>query len=161
MKDEEKYRDYDEGDGSAIGAALGMTTVIVFVLIGLFIAFAFCGCTTTKYVPVETVRTEYKDNVREIHTTDSVTDTRFVYVKGDTVIDYRDRVKWKEKTVHDSIYIERTDTIREPYPVERELSRWEKAKMDLGGVAMGGLGVIIIAFVIWLVRILRVKILKD
>lgn len=110
------------------------------------------GCSTTKYVPIETVRTEYKDNIKEVHTTDSVVDTRFVYVKGDTVIDWRDRIKWKGKEVHDSIYIEKTDTIREPYPVERQLSRWEQTKMDLGGIAMGGLLVAICIAVMWLVK---------
>ena len=122
----------------------------------LFI-FLLCliGCTTTKYVPIESVRTEYKDNVREVHTTDSVTDTRFVYIKGDTVIDYRDRVKWRDRFVHDSIYIERHDSIPVPYPVERELSRWEQAKMDLGGVAMGGIGLGILLLFAWLIRRLR------
>lgn len=119
----------------------------------LFI-FLLCliGCTTTKYVPIESVRTEYKDNIREVHTTDSVTDTRFVYIKGDTVIDYRDRVKWRDRLVHDSIYIERNDSIPVPYPVERELSRWEQAKMDLGGIAMGGLLVAACIAVVWLVK---------
>lgn len=119
----------------------------------LFI-FLLCliGCTTTKYVPIESVRTEYKDNIREVHTTDSVTDTRFVYIKGDTVIDYRDRVKWRDRFVHDSIYIERHDSIPVPYPVERELSRWEQAKMDLGGIAMGGVLVALCFAVVWLVK---------
>ena len=119
----------------------------------LFI-FLLCliGCTTTKYVPIESVRTEYKDNVREVHTTDSVTDARFVYIKGDTVIDYRDRVKWRDRFVHDSIYIERHDSIPVPYPVERELSRWEQTKMDLGGIAMGGLLVAACIAVVWLVK---------
>ena len=127
---------------------MGRLTAILALLICV-------GCTTTKYVPVETVRTEYKDNVREIHTTDSVMNTRFVYINGDTVIDYRDRVRWREKLVHDSIYIERNDTIRVPYPVERKLSRWEQTKMDFGGMAMGGLMVTLIAFV-WIV-ILRYR----
>ena len=118
----------------------------------LLIALCCCGCASTKYVPVETVRTEWKDNVREVHATDSVTDTRFVYVKGDTVIDWRDRVQWRDRLVHDSIYIEKTDTIRAPYPVERELSRWEKTKMAFGGMAIGGVAVVLCIAVVWLIK---------
>lgn len=113
------------------------------------------GCASTRYVPVETVRTEYKDKVREIHTTDSVVDTRLVLVKGDTVVDWRDRVRWRDHFVHDSIYIERTDTIREPYPVERKLSWWEQTKMDFGGMAIGALVVMLCAAVLWLIKKFR------
>lgn len=34
---------------------------------------------------------------------------------------------------------QKADTIRVPVPVERKLGAWERAKMELGGVAMGGL----------------------
>lgn len=113
------------------------------------------GCTRTVYEPVETVRTEYRDNIKEIHVVDSVTDTRFVYVKGDTVVDWRDRIKWRDRIVHDSIYIRQTDSIPVPYPVERPLSRWEQAKMDLGGIAMGGVAVAVCFAVIWLIKRFR------
>ena len=140
----------------AVAATLAITlTAIVGVLCWGLIALIllFCsGCTTTKYIPVETVRTEYKDNIKEIHTTDSVADTRFVYIKGDTIIDYRDRVKWRERYIHDSLYIELHDSIPVPYPVERSLSRWEQTKMDFGGMAFGGVAIALCFAVIWLVK---------
>lgn len=152
---ERDYRDYDEGNGKAVGYALGVTlTLVIAILIGVTILL-FSSCTTTKYVPVETIRTEYKDNIREVHTTDSVTDTRFVYVKGDTIIDYRDRVKWRDRFIHDSIYIEISDTIREPYPVEKELTRWQQIKMDLGGMAIGAIVVVLCVAVVWLIKKFR------
>lgn len=123
-----------------------------WLIAALLAVVVLTGCSSARYVPVEIVKTEYKDNIKEVHTTDSVVDTRFVYVKGDTVIDWRDRIKWRDRYVHDSIYIENNDTIREPYPVERQLSRWEQTKMDLGGIAMGGLLVAICIAVVWLVR---------
>lgn len=128
------------------------SAVAMFLL--LLLACLICGCKTTQYVPMETVRTEYKDRIQEVRAVDSVTDTRFVYINGDTVIDYRDRVKWRDREVHDSIYINKTDTICIPYPVEKQLSKWEKAKMDFGGIAIGGLlaSVVIIAILAWLAR---------
>lgn len=122
------------------------------VLLALFL---LCGCTTTRYVPVETVRMEYKDRVHEVQTVDSVTDTRFVWVSGDTVVSWRDRVKWRERVVRDTVSVIRTDTVREPYPVERELTRWERTKMDLGGVALGAVAVAVCAAVVWLARKFR------
>lgn len=104
---------------------------------------------------METVRTEYKDRVHEVQTVDSVTDTRFVWVSGDTVVSWRDRVKWRERVVRDTVRVIRTDTVREPYPVERELTRWERTKMDLGGVALGGLAVAVCIAVVWLIKKFR------
>jgi hypothetical protein len=39
----------------------------------------------------------------------------------------------------------KTDSVQVPYPVEKELNRWEKVKMELGGWAIG---VLLMAFVI-------------
>ena len=48
--------------------------------------------------------------------------------------------------------VERVDSVRVPYPVERELSRWERVKMDFGGAAIWGLAgaVLAIALLKWL-----------
>lgn len=137
----------------AVAAALALSMTIIVVLVVLAIGSLFLtGCTTTKYVPMEVVRTEYKDNVREIRTTDSVIDTRFVYIKGDTVIDYRDRVKWRDRYIHDTLSVERHDSIPVPYPVEKPLTKWEQTKMDFGGIAIGVLSAVLCISVAWLVK---------
>ena len=118
----------------------------------VWLAVMLSGCTSTRYVPVETVRTEYKDKIREVHTTDSVIDTRFVYVKGDTVIDYRDRVKWRDRYVHDTCTVVKTDSIAVPYPVERELTWWQQTKMDFGGMALGAVVAALCVAVVWLLK---------
>ena len=126
----------------------------VLAAVAFMVVVGLCGCRSVKYVPVESVRTEYRDRINTEYVVDSVTDTRFVFVKGDTVVAYRDRVKWRDREVHDSIYINKTDTIRVPYPVERKLSKWEKAKMDFGGIAFGGViaAAVVIALLAWLAR---------
>ena len=113
------------------------------------------GCTTTKHGPMESVRTEYKDRNVYSHTTDTVTSTRFVFVKGDTVIDFREKERVRSVEIHDTCYVMRTDSIAVPYPVERKLTRWEQTKIDYGGMALGAcLGVLCIA-VVWLIRKFR------
>ncbi len=127
---------------------LGVGTICFLIL---FIICFLSGC-KTQYIPVESVRTESIDRTAEVHIIDSITDTRFVYVKGDTIVAWRDRVKWREHEVHDTIFIEKTDSIRVPYPVERQLSKWEKIKMDYGGFAMA---VTIVAVAFLLIYLLR------
>lgn len=124
--------------------------------LALLLLCALCiGCTRTVYTPVETVRTEKDVEVRFLTDTVVQNDTRFIYVKGDTVIDWRDR--WREhiKEVHDTVYVERTDSIPVPYPVERELSRWERAKMDYGGFAISAVAVALCIAVAWLAKRFR------
>ena len=94
-------------------AIIGM---IIYIISACIIALIFCGCTTTKYIPIETVRDVYHNTTDTIR--DSISHTVYVnqYVKGDTV--YNDRIEYLYKDrwkVHDSIVIQR-DSI--PYPVE-------------------------------------------
>ena len=49
----------------------------------------------------------------------------------------------------------KSDTIRVPYPVEKQLTRWEQTKMDFGGFALGGVAAALCIAVIWLIRKFR------
>lgn len=151
------------------------------------------GCTPTRYVPGETVRTEYAGNdyaelmavvkslterlsikERQVDSLMQSRNERLVLSdKGDTLrhdretIVYRSthREKELEKIVEsqkDSIEALRqrlesvkSDSIRVPYPVERKLSRWERAKMDFGGFAMGGFVIALCIAVAWLIKKFR------
>ena len=64
-----------------------------------------------------------------VFNTDSVCE--YVYIKGDTVIHekLKYKTKYKYSIKHDSIYINKIDTIERPVYVERELSRWQKIKL--------------------------------
>jgi hypothetical protein len=114
-------------------------TYLVAVLLVL-IALICGGCSTTKYVPVETIKrdTVYQSKIER----DSVYLHDSVYVKewqkGDTI--YRDRDRWHtkyvEKEVHDTLYQSKTDSIAVPYPVEKELTWWERKKIEFGELAM-------------------------
>lgn len=121
----------------------------------IWLAAALCGCSPTRYIPVERVRTEYYDHDVERLVADTVRDARVVWIKGDTVVDVRKEERIRRVEMHDTCYVERTDTIREPYPVERKLTHWEQAKMDYGGEAMVTLGIIVIAAVVWLIKKFR------
>ena len=116
-----------------------------------------CGsCTRTVYTPVEstTVRTDtlYRAVVRvdTILQRDSVT----VMQRGDTVMVTRYRDRYRVKLHTDTVREVSVDSVRVavPYPVERELTRWEQVKMDFGGMALGGLVIALCAAVAWLIK---------
>ena len=90
--------------------------MIAYIISACIVVLIFCGCTTTKYIPVETVKDVYHNTTDTIR--DSISHSVYVnrYIKGDTV--YNDRIEFLYKDrwkVHDSIVIQR-DSI--PYPVE-------------------------------------------
>lgn len=128
--------------------ALSLTAFVLMCLVTT-------GCTRKVYVPLETVRTEYRDRETQRLVTDTVHDTRFVWVKGDTVVDIREKEHVRRVEIHDTCYIERTDTVRVPVPVERKLKKWEQTKMDFGGAAIGATVVVICIAVIWLIKKFR------
>lgn len=94
------------------------------------------ACKSVQYVPVETVKTEYVDRVKQVHDTMHTIEKETTYINGDTVLitKYVDRYKVLHQT--DTCIIEKTDTVQVPYPVEKKLSKWEQVKNRLGGIAM-------------------------
>lgn len=125
--------------------------IILIVLLCIAAWFMF-GCKSVQYVPVETVKIEYKDRLKvdSIIKYDSILYNR--YVKGDTVFLTKEKYKYldKIKIVRDSIF--RTDSISVPYPVEKQLSKWEKVKMDAGGWAIGVASCLLIILAIYVIR---------
>lgn len=114
---------------------------------------ALAGCSPrVRHVPVESVRTEWRDRDVERVTADTVRDTRVVWIKGDTVVDIRREERLRRVEIHDTCIVERTDTIRETHEVERQLTRWQQAKMDFGGAAIGAT---VLAVCYLLFRIIR------
>lgn len=123
----------------------------------ILMTLAIWSCKSGRYIPVETVRTDsiYINQVQRdsIYRHDSI----YIREKGDTVWMERYKYVYRDKVVHDTMYVNRTDTIREPYPVEKKLTRWQQMKLELGGWAFG----VVIAFALiiigWLVYKSRKK----
>mgnify|MGYP001514033045 FL=1 len=122
---------------------------LVYIIILLMLAICFVSC-QTQYIPVESVRTEYKtrDSIRydSIYQRDSI----YTLVKGDTVYQYRYKYLYRYLTTNRTDTILKNDSIRVPYPVEKKLNRWQSIKMELGG------WVIIVIFVYMLMYALQV-----
>lgn len=105
-------------------------------LLYIFLILVMIGCTTTKYIPVETVRTEYKTDTKidSIHTSDSV----YIYINGDTVIKYKERLIYRNKIQKDTI-IQR-DTIPVIKTEEKEVNKlkwYQELLMLIGTFSIG------------------------
>lgn len=130
---------------------LGLFVWGVIGAIAMFIMVAFFSCAPVKYIPVETVKIEYKtrDSIRHdsIYQRDSI----YMLVKGDTVYKYKDRYLYKYLYLNRTDTILKTDSIQVPYPVEKELTRWQAMKIELGGWAFGVIIAFILIIIAWLV----------
>lgn len=126
----------------------------ILKLIFVMLICTLTACTSTKYVPVETVRTEWRERtVERVDTLLSfIHDSIDVDRGGDTIRITRWRTVTKERikevTVTDTVV--KNDTIREPYPVEKSLTKWEKIKQDAGGFAIGAFLFSLLVFVIYM-----------
>ena len=106
-------------------------------IILLAISFFLVGCKTTEKiieVPVETVKTEYKD----VYHYDSIylKENVYVYQKGDTVFRDSTYIKYVEKQIHDTLIthdtipqIINTETTK---IVEKKVPQWWPVFLILG-----------------------------
>ncbi len=111
-----------------------------FLLVFSLSFFILTGCkTNTVYIPVESIRTEYKDKL--LHDSVFLQDSILIKMKGDTVWMEKYRYLYRDKLVRDSILV--TDSIQVPYPVKGDteyinrLYWWQYLLMILGAACIG------------------------
>ena len=111
------------------------------MLLAFIASLAICGvigmltsCKSVKYIPVPEYHTEYKVKTDSFVKRDSVwvKDSVWLWMQGDTVYKERWCMKYNDRYVYQNKKdtVIQTDSVRVPYPVEKELSRWEKVKLD-------------------------------
>lgn len=126
-------------------------------LLIILLASAICcpSCRTIKYYPLETVRIDTVYLQRA--TTDSVLvrDSVHISQQGDTLTEYRYKYIYRYRNRTDTLYLARTDSVAVPYPVEKELTAWQRVKVEYGGWAMGIVFVVVLVVFGWLVYRLR------
>ena len=102
----------------------------------LLSAVILAACTTTKYVPVESVKVDSvyvaKTQRDSIFERDSV----YVAVKADTVFFSRVQYRYRDRILRDTVCVLSIDTISKIVEVEKRLTFWQQKKMQFGTVAM-------------------------
>lgn len=138
----------------------GVAVLIFYILVLAILSF-LPSCTTTKYVPIETVRI---DTLRQ-HTIriDSIKQIDSVYVReymrGDTIykektkLVYRDRIKQQTDTVKETKILTQEKVVE----VEKELTAWQKFKINFSEIVIGIAVLAISALIIMIVIFRRSK----
>lgn len=128
------------------------TTLFVVAFIAV-IVWLMVGC-STQYVPVPEYHYESHHTTDTVHRTDTITNERETIIReADSATLEMLGIKLKDgerailvlrkemerlasrlkESVHDTVV--KTDSIRVPYPIEKQLNRWESLKMEAGGYA--------------------------
>ena len=129
------------------------------ILFLFFVLMSLTGCKTVRYVPVPEYHTLYKTRVDTVQRWDSVyfRDSVYMEEKDDTV--FLTKTHWRERfrnIYHTKTYtIIQRDSIRVPYPVEKQLSKWERWRINAGGCAMGAAVLLVILVIIKVTKIVR------
>ena len=117
-------------------------TVLLFALAAAVAVFGLLltGCTTTKYVPIETVRTDTMKVTKYERDSIYIHDSTIVREKGDTMLIEKWHTRWRDRWMHDTLYQSRVDSIPKPYPVEKrvpaELSWWQQTRLHLANILL-------------------------
>ena len=121
--------------------------LFVFLMSGIWLS----SCRSVQYVPVESVRIEYKtrDSIRydSIYQRDSI----YTLVKGETDYQYRYKYLYKYQYLNRTDTMIKIDSVQVPYPIEKQLSRWQTIKQEIGGIAIGVI-VALLFIIAWLIR---------
>lgn len=142
------------------------------ILLLFFVLMSLTGCKTVKFVPVPEYHTLYKTRADTVWRMDSVRDVQWmtvrevdstqlaalgIQIKGlkNALLIERNKLLQKisnEKT-HKVDTIMKRDSIPVPYPVEKQLTKWQRWKMDMGGWAMGVAAVLVILVILKVTKI--------
>ena len=103
-----------------------------FLIILLFVlVVSSCSPRIAQQIGSST-QNQYRDRIIERVDSVVVRDSVVNYLKGDTVFieKYRDRWRTKYKTEKDTIFVQKTDTLLVEKKIEKELTAFQKAKID-------------------------------
>ena len=125
-----------------------ISRLIVAILAGL----SLWGCKPYKVAQRETVIKDSLYIVQRMIDRVLIRDSVYERHVHDTVYKYKERETVRYLAMRDTLYIERRDSVSVPVPVERQLTRWEAARMRLGDILLIIVNIGLIYVVIWLIR---------
>ena len=125
-----------------------ISRLIVAILAGL----SLWGCKPYKVAQRETVIKDSLYIVQRMIDRVLIRDSVYERHVHDTVYKYKERETVRYLAMRDTLYIERRDSVSVPYPVDRELTKWEATRMRLGDILLIIVNIGLIYVVIWIIR---------
>lgn len=135
-----KRRPYGEG------CLLSMLSV-TFLILAVLLMLSFCGCTTTRYVPVERhttdtlIQTKVQKDLVWLH------DSIHVSEKGDTIRIEKWHTRYIERLSHDTLYVAKHDSVPVPYEVTKEVPA-QLSSVQVGLMVIGLLAILALILVV-------------
>ena len=129
-------------------------------LLGLIILGMLSSC-KTKYVAVPEYHEVFVNKHDTLVARDSIyiKDSFYVEKSGDTIATYRTRYiyidRWRDKIIsRDSIKV---DSVRVPYPVPAQITKWQRGLMNFGYIGLGIVLLLIVTLIIKVSKWLRAR----
>ena len=125
-----------------------MSRLLIAILAGL----SLLGCKPYKVTQRETVIKDSLYITQRMIDRVLIRDSVYERHVHDTVYKYKERETVRYLSLRDTLYIERRDSVSVPYPVERELTKWEAARMRLGDISLIAFIAGLLYVVVWLIK---------
>ena len=124
-----------------------MSRLFIAILAGLVL-----GCKPYRVAQRETVIKDSLYITQRMIDRVLIRDSVYERHVHDTVYKYKERETVRYLSLRDTLYIEKRDSVSVPYPVERQLTKWEAARMRLGDISLAVFIAGIIYVVVWLIK---------
>ena len=124
-----------------------MSRLLIAILAGLVL-----GCKPYKVAQRETVIKDSLYIVQRMIDRVLIRDSVYERHVHDTVYTYKERETVRYLSLRDTLYIEKRDSVSVPYPVERQLTKWEAARMRLGDISLVVFIAGLLYVVVWLIK---------
>ena len=128
-----------------------MKTMVSGLLIAI-LAGLVLGCKPYRVAQRETVIKDSLYIVQRMIDRVLIRDSVYERHVHDTVYKYKERETVRYLSLRDTLYIEKRDSVSVPYPVERELTKWEATRMRLGDISLAVFIAGLIYVVVWLIK---------
>ena len=128
-----------------------MKTMVSGLLIAI-LAGLVLGCKPYRVAQRETVIKDSLYIVQRMIDRVLIRDSVYERHVHDTVYKYKERETVRYLSLRDTLYIEKRDSVSVPYPVERELTKWEATRMRLGDISLIVFIAGLLYVVVWLIK---------
>ena len=128
-----------------------MKTMVSGLLIAI-LAGLVLGCKPYRVAQRETVIKDSLYIVQRMIDRVLIRDSVYERHVHDTVYKYKERETVRYLSLRDTLYIEKRDSVSVPYPVERQLTKWEATRMRLGDISLAVFIAGLLYVVVWLIK---------
>lgn len=129
-----------------------MKTMVSRLLIAILAGLSILGCKPYRVAQRETVIKDSLYIVQRMIDRVLIRDSVYERHVHDTVYKYKERETVRYLSLRDTLYIEKRDSVSVPYPVERQLTKWEAARMRLGDISLIVFIAGLLYVVVWLIK---------